>query len=487
MSLALKVGKGITSLAVAQVARRLVSIGVTAMLARLLIPEDFGLIALTMVAVQFLGIFTDTGLTTALIQRKQVDHRQLSTAFWFNLAVCTGLCAIGVILAPALAEIFREPRIIPLVRAMLLTLPVAAMGQISDSLLQRQLSFGRLAIIEWLASLLAGITAVVLAVSGFGVWALVGQALALSVMSTVGKLSSARWLPSTNCEFSQISPLFRFGSWVMACGLINYATINAQALVIGRTLGATELGYYVIALNLVMLPATAIGGLVSRVMFPALSSVQDDLGPLQSGYLRMLRVVSTLTFPIVVGLGVTADLAVTILYGSKWAPVVALVQILGVWGLLQAVNVSGAVFYAKARPHLLALYALASFCLVAAAVVTGGRWGAVGVAWGLIAVSPAVCIGPHLIAAHVIALPWRRLILSVAPPLASALAMGTAVLLANHALGGHLAGVWPRMILLAILGSAVYVGLLVSIGICGGHGRRLLPWLTGAERVPMIA
>lgn len=479
-SLAARIGRGVMSLGVAQIARRLVTIVVTACLARVLLPEQFGLIALASVSVQLVAIFTDTGLAAALVQRKEVGISHFQTAFWFNLAVCTVLCIVGALLAPLVAQIYNEPRLVSLLRAMLLTLPISAFGQIPDALLQRQLSFHALAKIEWWASVVAGLTAVGLAFTGFGVWALVAQALTSSVVAAGSKMAAARWFPVPHFELRVVVPLFSFGVWVMACGLVNYFAMNLQTLLVGRTLGATELGYYVLALNLATLPAAAITGLVSRVMFPALSSVQDNVRSLQNGYLRMLRVVSTSTFPIVVGLAATAPVAIRILYGDMWTPVVPLLRILAVWGLFQAINLSGVVFYAKGRPQTLLLYASASTVVVAFAVLFGSRWGAIGVAWGLVMVSPIVCVGPHLLAAKLIELPWRRLLASVAPALLSAFFMGIAVVLMESTYAERFSFVWSRAVVLALCGAAVYVISLAMIGVWNGHRRRLLSWATGA-------
>lgn len=470
------------SLGIAQVARRLVSIAVTACLARLLAPDDFGLIALTTVAVQLVAIFAETGLGTALVQRKSVTREQLQTAFWTNLGVSGVLFLAGTMAAPAIAMLYGDNRITALMQVSLITLPLGSVGSIADAILQRRLAFAQLATIEWLAAFFSGVTAVLLAWYAFGVWALVAQSLVAVAVASSAKMIAAKWTPSATFCISEIYPMFGFGMSVLGCSVINYAAMNMQTIVIGRSLGVSELGYYTLALNLVMLPAAAITGLVSRVMFPALSAVVQEPGRLRRGYWRMLRSVSAVTFPIVVGLGVMAPTAVELLYGDRWKPVVPLIQILTVWGLFQAINVSGVVFYARARAGIMLAYACGSVVVITIAITAGASGGATGVAWALALVSPIVGLGPHLLAGRLVDLPVRRLIGSVAPAFIAVMFMAGAVLLVGSIAEARSLGTTLRTILAVVTGGVVYSTLLLVIGIVRGHRTNLARWVSGAER-----
>ena len=480
MSLTQKVTAGVLWLTLAQVAQRLSGLVITAVLARLLSPEDFGLIALAVIAIGFIKIFSEVGLNSALIQRREVKEGHLTAAFWMTLALSLLLTVVGAAASPALAKAYGEPRLVTLLIVLLLSVPLNNLGQTSDALLQRRLAFRQLAIIDWASSLVAGLTGVALALAGAGVWALVAQNLLLVGVSSVVKMIAAGWLPRLDFQFKYGREILSFSASVLGCAVVNYAVWNVDNAVVGGALGAQALGYYSMAFGLVMLPSLSISGLIMRVMFPALSSIQDDLARLRRGYLRMLRVLSSVTLPVTVGLGVTAPLLVRVVYGDKWAPAVPVLQVLVVIGILQSVNTSGLIFYALGRPNLMLAWAVVSFVCMTLGFSFGVRWGLVGVAWAYVIVSPIVWLGPHFIANRLIGLPTAKFVLAISPAACACAVMGTAVAYLVGRESYPLRSAWANLAFLVLTGATLYVVSYVAMGTFFSRRRGgLQAWLTG--------
>lgn len=465
-------------LAVAQVARRLSGLVVTAVLARLLPPQDFGLVALASLATQLLGIVTELGLTGALVQRKSVDDTDLSTGFWFGLLFSTILAAIGFAGAGLIASLFHQPRMVPLLRVMLVTLPLASLGQIPDVILQRKLDFRKIAHVDWLSGLTSGALGVAAAFAGYGLWALVIQFVSATVVAVLTRQIIVRWRPHFVFNRASARRMIGYGSSLVAMGLVNYAAVNIDNALIGARIGAAALGYYMLAYNLVLLPATNIAGLVTRVMFPALSTLQSDRPRFVQAYAGMLRAVAVATFPLVVGLGVTAPMAIATIYGQQWQSAVILLEILTTIGVFQAINVSGVAYSAIGRPQLLLAWATLSLIVMTIGFAIGARWGVTGVAWSYLIVSPIVCLPPHLIANRLIGLPQREFFRVVGMPLAAATVMGGVVLLIRHAAALASLPVPIQLVVLASIGALTYLATLMAFAYAAGAGKTPLVWIT---------
>jgi len=477
-SLARRIASSIGWLAVAQVARRLSGLVVTAVLARLLPPEDFGLVALASLATLLFGIITEFGLTSSLIQRKSVDDTDLSTGFWLGLVFGTVLAAVGYFAATPIAGIFSEPRIVPVLRVMLITLPIAALGQVPGAILQRNLDFRKVAHIDWSSGLLSGILGVAAAYAGFGLWALVIQFVSATLLNVVLRQIVVRWRPIFVFSRRSARAMLGFGSSMAGLALVNYAAVNVDNALIGARIGTAALGYYMLAYNLILLPSTNIGGLVTRVMFPALSSLQSDRYRFAQAYAATLRLVAVATLPLVIGLGATAPVAIPAVYGPQWEPSIVILAILTGVGAFQAVNVSGVVYSAIGRPQLLLAWASFSVVVMAIAFIIGSRWGLNGVAWSYLIVSPIVFIPPHLIANHLIGLPQREFVRMIGVPLLSALIMGGAVVLARRAVDLSALPIAGQLLVLASFGAVVYVAALLGFAWGAGAGEAPIRWIT---------
>jgi O-antigen/teichoic acid export membrane protein len=479
MSLAKKVTSGVSSLAVAQVAQRLTTLVTTAILARKLLPADFGLIALVLLAVNFIAYFQDMGLSSALVQRETLEDGHLSTSFTMNLGAGFILGALGVLFSPLVATLFREPRLTPLLAVTMLTLPINGCGWVSSALLQRRLSFSRIAIIEWLMVFISGAVAIVLALSGAGVWALVAQNIAGSIVGMSGRLIAAGWLPRLGFNLKRAKELFSFSAGALGYFAVNHLTRNVDRVIIGGALGATALGYYSIAYNLVLLPGMTICGLVGRVMFPALSSVQSDLARFRRAYLRMVRAVSFGALPLVIGLGAIAPLFVTTVYGDKWAPSVPVLQVLIVIGIFEALAVWGAAAWALGKTKMTLGLAIISLVAMTIAFSIGVRWGLLGVAWAYVLVTPVLFVIPHLWTNGLMKLSLASFFKGIAPPLCASVIMGVFVwlLLARQAM--PFSSRWASLAGYVAVGAVIYALLLMAMAAVYKKKQGTVGWIIG--------
>ncbi len=483
MSLGKKVTHAVSWLAVAQVAQRATTLVVTAILARRLLPADFGLIALTLLSVTFISYFQDMGLSAALVQRAELEKEHLDTAFWINVGGGLILGLLGVALAPLISAIFHEPRLSLLLVVMMITLPINGFGWASHSLLQRKLAFRQIALVEWLTTFLSGITAITLALWGIGVWALVAQNIVASVVSSSGRTIAARWLPGFAFSRKRFRELFSFSSGALGYFLINHGMRNIDKAIIGGVLGATALGFYAIAYNLVLLPGMTICGLVGRVMFPALSSVQGDLVRFRRAYLRMARTVAFGTFPLIFGLGATTKIFIPTIYSERWAASVPLLEILIVIGFFEAIAIWGAAAWALGNTRMSLICALISLIAMTVAFSIGVRWGLTGVAWSYVIASPIIFLLPHLWTNRLMGLRLGAFLEAIAPPLSAAAVMGAIIWFMISDGLRLFASNWANLTAYILLGGAIYALVMFTMAVYYRRQHGLVAWLMGRHLV----
>jgi O-antigen/teichoic acid export membrane protein len=476
MSLSDRVRHSVSWLAIAQGGRRLLTLVTTAILARLIAPEDFGLVNMAMILVGLLSVGSDIGLTSALVQKSDLTEVQICSVFWLNVAACWLLATVGIALSWPIALAYHEPRVVPIIMVLALMLPLNGFGQVSDALLQRDLLFKRLALVELTSTLAASLVGVAVALAGGGVWALVAQYLTTSAVMSLGRLVAAGWRPRARFSFAEVRQFLGFSTSVLFGVMVNYATRNIDNALIGSVLGARALGYYSLAYNLILLPGMAIGSMVNRVLFPALSALKDDLARLRSEYVRGLRMLAAVSIPAIVGLCATAPLFVHVVYGPKWDEVAPLMRILLVIGLFEAVSTSGVVFWAMGRPLVLVAWAGLMLVVMTAAFAIGVRWGATGVAWSYVIVSPPLFLGPHLLAARLISLKLSDLVSCVALPLVAAGAMGVAIVYGLAYLPFSIG--WVNLAACVIAGALLYAAVFFG-GAVAGRGS-ISAWLAKA-------
>ena len=291
---------------------------VTIVLARLLHPADFGLMAMVMVFTSVGTIMVDSGFGTALIQRQHITADDETTVFVFaSLVGVIGGVALWAA-APSIALFYRQPDLVPLTRLIAWMLPLSGLAAVPDALLTRRMNFSARAQVQIIASLASGAAAIALAWFGFGVWSIAWQAVvALGLRATL-LWFHAHWRPGGTFSREAFGRLFNFGSFVLLGRLLDVGFIRLQALLLGRLFDASTLGYYTLAQSGQQVPASFIGSLLSRVGLPVFSEVSDRPEKLRRALCLSLRVSLFVFFPCMIGLALAAKPLITLIYGARW-------------------------------------------------------------------------------------------------------------------------------------------------------------------------
>lgn len=301
-----------------QAANFVLRTGSLMILARLLVPEDFGLVGMVAAFTGFLGLFRDAGLSMATVQRATITREQTSTLFWVNVAVGGLLAALTALGAPILAAFYREPRLFWVTAALGLSFLFNGAAAQHRAILQRTMRFAAIAIIDITALVLSIGIAVGMALFGFGYWALVAMTVALPVFGGAGAWLATRWIPGRPQRGCGIRSMLWFGGTVTLNSVVSYVTYNADKVLLGRFLGAEALGIYGRACQLINLPTENLNSSLSMVALPALARVQNDPARLRSYFLKGYSMFLALVLPITMGCAFFADDIVRVLLGAKW-------------------------------------------------------------------------------------------------------------------------------------------------------------------------
>jgi O-antigen/teichoic acid export membrane protein len=348
-------------------------------LARILAPEDFGLMAVAMVVVAFAGLFQDLGLKAALVQRKEAPEALRLAVFWGSAAIGAAWFAGLWLVAPWAAEAFRNPAVTEILRALCVTFLLTPLGTVPEALLLRELAFRPLFAVELVPSLVPGAVAVALGLAGLGVWALVWGTVTAAALRTLVLWRMVPWRPRGWPPRGAWHGLWRFGGWLSLEALLGWSITYVDQAFAGRFLGTAALGYYRMGHALALLPAAGVSQVLARVLLPAYSRHQDDRALLREAFERCVHMVAVVTVPVGAAAMAFADPLVPLVLGARWAPAVPVVQLLAAQGVLAAlVNVAPPLYKAIGRVDV-----MPKFFLVRAAVSVPAYW--YGAQQGLVA------------------------------------------------------------------------------------------------------
>ena len=301
---------------------------VSIILARLLLPKDFGLIGLITVFIAIANVFIQSGFGAALIQKKEVDEQDYSSVFYFSLVISLVLYLILFLLAPLIAGFYAEPLFIRVLRVLAVSLFLGAINTVQNAVISREMKFKKSFFVSIGGILASGSVGITLAYRGYGVWSLVYSSLAGQLAATVILGCTVRWRPKLTFSFKKLGEMFDFGSKLLFSALLDTAFNNLYTLVIGKLYNQTTLGYYNRAQSMPAFIANNLDGTITSVMFPALASCQNDQRRLKEMMRRMMVTSAFLIMPMMFGLAVVARPMVVILLTEKWLPSVPFLQLL---------------------------------------------------------------------------------------------------------------------------------------------------------------
>jgi len=426
-----------------------------AILTRLLAPADFGLVGMATIVIGFLNIFKDLGTSSAIIQQRDVSHEQLSSVFWANTTFGALAMVILTTAAPLLASYYHQPHVTSLLRVLALTFVVSGLGIVQQAIFERRLMFRTLARVEIAGVACGALVGIGSAIAGSGVWALVAQSLTTVTIVSVLLWYYSDWRPSPTFRAKDIGDISRYSLNLTGYSAFNYLFRNADNLLIGRYLGPTPLGLYMLAYRIMLYPLQSISGVISRVMFPIYSQFQNDDSRFRSAYLRSAGMIALVTFPMMTGVWVLAKPFTLAIFGPRWLPAVPLIMILAPVGMIQSIaTTTGAIFQAKGRTDILFRWGLVTGLLCIAAFCIGLRWGVLGVATAYAIYSSGLVIPCFAIPFRLIGLRLHSLGAVLARPLGASALMAAAVFAV-----GHFLATWtplPVLLMLVCTGVITY-------------------------------
>jgi len=392
MNLKQKAAQGVAWSVIQKWGREIITFITFVALSRLLPPDAFGLVAMAAVFTSFIEIFLDQGLGAAIVQRSDLERDHLDSAFWTNVLTGILLTVASIASAGFVAEFYQEPRLAPILRWLSLSFILVALSSTQIAILQRRLSFKSLAARSLAANLVGGIVGVGMALSGFGVWSLVGQNLANSLAAVIVLWSASKWRPKFYLSKKHFMDLFGYGLSIVGEKVLLFFTRRSDDFLIGYYLGPTMLGYYTIGYRLLLVLIRLVTGITNSVAFPTFSRIQHESERMRRAFYKVTQYTSLLAFPAFIGLAVLAPELVPVVFGDQWIPSIPVMQVLALIGILQSVLFfNGSVIKASGKPSWnLGIMFLTSVCSVIGFLIT--------VQLGIVAVAISFVIAGYLVA-----------------------------------------------------------------------------------------
>ncbi|MBC7236848.1 MAG: lipopolysaccharide biosynthesis protein, partial [Chloroflexi bacterium] len=354
MSLKRDVGFGLFWVALATIGSRGLAFLRDMVLARLLVPGDFGLVGYASLIIGVLALFQELGFSSALIYRSDEVEEAADVTFYTVLISSLLLYALAWVTAPWVAAFFRTEALVRILRVLAIGLVISAVSQVPLTLLAKQMGFKRKVMPELISGFIGATISVALAVLGYGVWSIVYGQLVVSLTITILVWFFCSWRPRLRYDLRVARELWEYGRHIIGSQILVFFITNIDDAFVGRFKGNADLGIYTLAYKFSNLPATHLSRVVSQVMFPAFSRVQGDAGRLKRAFFRSMKFVSLAAFPVALVTMVFAQDFLVVAYGSKWFPAVVPLQFLTVYGLARAIAGNmGNVFKAGGKPKWL--------------------------------------------------------------------------------------------------------------------------------------
>jgi len=461
-SLTMAASRGVLWSGINVVAKSGVRFVTTALLARVLLPEDFGILGMALMVNEMVNLLGGLSLGQALIQKRSVDERHFHTMFWANLIVGVVLAVGFLLAAPVASAFFHNDRVGPVVMAMSLNFLLTSAGGVHRAMLTRQLQFRRFSILNITSTAVRSVVSLTLVYGGAGLWGVVAGILAERATALVLLAVMVRWRPKFEFHWDAFRELFRFSRNLYADNFARYFNTNTDFLLTGRLLGASALGFYQLAYNLPHIVLTHISETISEILFPIYCRVQDDHARFRRGFSMTVVFIALVTFPCMAGLAVIAPEFVRAVYGVRWAAAIVPMQVLCLAAAANSVfDPIGSLCHSKGRPDIGLKWNFLILPLTVAALMFASRWGVVGIAAAMsgLALCSIICVR---IAIRLIGLRLSDYLRALTPALGGSLVMALALLTLRLWLALRWPGVSDAVVLAVCVpfGAAVYLAAI---------------------------
>lgn len=365
----------------AQVFKFVFSTAATIVLARLLTPQDYGLIGMVVIITNFVGMFQYLGLSTATVRWSTLNHEQVSTLFWINLGLSTAIALLTFASAPLAAWFYHEPRLIWITAAYAISILITGAYIQHEAILMRQMRFTAIAIVETSALLIGFAAAIVAAWYGAGYWALVINQLVMTLVTLSGIWLVCRWRPGLPGRGVGVRAMLSYGRNLTGFNFMTYFARNLDNVLIGKFWGAYQLGVYSRAYQMLLMPMQQINAPLVAVAVPALSRLTDSPERYRAAFLKILEKIAMITMPGVVFMIATSDWLVLFLLGPQWREAGRIFMLLGVAAIIQPVTRTALwLFTTQGRSREILNWGIIGGALSIVSIVAGLPWGATGVA-----------------------------------------------------------------------------------------------------------
>jgi O-antigen/teichoic acid export membrane protein len=457
MSLKQEAVKGVAWSAIQKWGVRLISFSVMLILTRLVLPESFGLVAYATVFTAFAQIFVDQGFSDAIVQFSHLDREHLDTAFWISVITGTIFTGASIAFSGMIANIFHEPKLIPIVRWLSLIFILNALSSVQQALLRRKLAFKSLTTRSLIATFTSGIIAIIMAFLGFGVWSLVAKLIVDGVVNLIALWQVSDWRPSFHLSTSHFKELFSFGINIVGGDFVDFLSVHSDDFLIGYFLGPIALGYYTLAYNLLIVMTDLLVSVPNAVAFPIFSRIKSDPNRLKAAFYETIQVQSVIAFPIFLGVFAVAPEAVRVLYGDKWLLSIPVVQILMFIGIVRSASyIYSSIFRSAGKPSWrFGIWSLTAVLNVIGFLVVV-RMGIVAVAASYVFVSYILMPLYILMIRKLISVSIQTLLIQYAPAIVSSLMMIVVVFGFKYLVGDNLFLIL-RLIILVLAGGITYL------------------------------
>ena len=397
-------------------------------LARLLTPESFGVVALAMVFVAFFQIFVDQGMADAIIQRHEVAPHQMDTVFWLCVAFGAFLSVLSFASAGFIARALNEEDLALVIRWLAIVLIIGGIIAVPNALLRKAHDFRALAAIDIFSTVVGSAIAIAMALQGFGLLALVTQSLAKSIGNLIGQLVKVKWKPRFRFSMASAGPLFRFGLNVTGIRVLSYVNRRYDDFLIGAVLGPIALGYYTIAYRVLIALTGLITGAGHKVGFPFLSRAREETENFQKQFYSLTRFSFLVSVPAFLVLSHTATEVIAVAFGASWLPSAVLLAILAFHGLaVSSTFINGTAMLAGGYPQYKLWIMIAGTLFNVAAF-------SVAVHWGLVAMCVTYSARAYIfipvelfLVNKVVALDYRRYVRAIGPPVLAGIALSVSL------------------------------------------------------------
>jgi O-antigen/teichoic acid export membrane protein len=466
---------------------QLLSFATTVLVARILVPADYGVVALASVFTGMAAMLADMGLGTAIIQFRDLERRELNTCFWIMVTLAVIAYAALALGAPVIARWFAVPRLADVLPILALALPVTACSVVSDSLLRKRLALDRVSQAEIIGNAVALPVMIACAIAGFGVWTLVTGSLVVLVVRSIAIFAFAPWLPGFRVGGKRAKEMLDFSVTTLGVSVMWSLKEQTDVLVIGKITGQVTVGFYSMAKHLAMLPTSKISNVVNTLSSPMMAELQTDVEAMRGAFYRALRLTSAIALPTSTGVALVADDMIGVILGPKWLPAATILRLLCLYAAVRAVDtLLPPVLITRRRQRFLFWYVLALLIAMPTAAALGALCN--GAPGAILLFTPVYCGLIAIVTKEALAElkgSFLELWSEIWPILAATAVMAAGVLLLREiTFTGQHETPLVELILLSASGALIYLAALFAIGrTVTIEGAEVIRWIFRRHRV----